>query len=107
MLWRELPCKNGTSNTKYCSTGLDQVPPELDMSPSTPPGRTYRYLQPDPLYRFGFGLSYGIVSYANAAVTPTTAKAECQPSASDCGSVTVCAGETLNAYWLCSLMQFE
>ena len=30
-------------------TGLEQVPPELDMSPSTPPGRTYRYLDGTPL----------------------------------------------------------
>jgi hypothetical protein len=77
------------------TTGLDQIPPELDMSPSTPPGRTYRYLQPDPLYSFGYGLSYGIVSYTNAAVVPTRAKAECKPTPSDCGDVTVCAGETI------------
>ena len=47
-------------------------------------------------YAFGFGLSYGKVSYSKAAVSPATAKAECAPSSSgtDCGSVTVCVEVT-------------
>jgi hypothetical protein len=39
-------------------TGLDQLPDELAMSPTAPPGRTYRHLNGTPLYAFGFGLSY-------------------------------------------------
>lgn len=52
-------------------TGVQQLPDELDMSPSTPPGRTYRYLSQVPLYAFGFGVSYGKMSYAGATVSPS------------------------------------
>ena len=51
-------------------TGLSQVPPELEMSPAFPPGRTYRYLTQVPLFSFGFGLSYGKFAYSAGRVAP-------------------------------------
>ena len=35
---------------------------------ATPPGRTYRYLTEEPLYRFGWGLSYGTFQYTGMTV---------------------------------------
>ena len=46
-------------------------------------GRTYRYLQGTPLYSFGFGLTYGQISYANAAVAPAVVKGGCGPAPTD------------------------
>src|SRR5690606_32105451 len=39
---------------------LDQLPPYEDYSMK---GRTYKYMEGDPLYPFGFGLGYGSFSY--------------------------------------------
>eukprot|EP00397_Hematodinium_sp_SG-2012_P043965 GEMP01048995.1.p1 GENE.GEMP01048995.1~~GEMP01048995.1.p1 ORF type:complete len:495 (+),score=77.37 GEMP01048995.1:34-1485(+) len=44
-------------------TGLQQLPDKFDMSPSTPPGRGYRYLTELPLYFFGYGLTYGETTF--------------------------------------------
>jgi beta-glucosidase len=41
--------------------GVDQLPPFEDYSMN---GRTYRYFKGDPLYGFGFGLSYSKFSYS-------------------------------------------
>jgi beta-glucosidase len=38
-------------------------------------GRTYRYFGGQPLYQFGFGLSYTTFSYANLEVSPATGRA--------------------------------
>ena len=46
---------------------LDQVPDFNDYSMD---GRTYRYLQDEPLYPFGYGLSYTKLSYSNLRVDP-------------------------------------
>lgn len=40
---------------------LDQLPPYEDY---TMRGRTYRYMMKEPMYPFGFGLSYGSFSYS-------------------------------------------
>jgi beta-glucosidase len=41
---------------------LDQLPPYEDYSMQ---GRTYKYMNDDPLYPFGFGLSFSRFSYSN------------------------------------------
>ena len=46
---------------------LDQLPPYEDYSMK---GRTYRYMQAEPLYPFGFGLSYASFEYNNAKAEP-------------------------------------
>jgi beta-glucosidase len=40
----------------------DQLPPYEDYSTV---GRTYRYMTDEPLYPFGFGLSYTQVEYSD------------------------------------------
>lgn len=47
---------------------LDQLPPFEDYSIK---GRTYRYMNVDPLYPFGFGLSYASFMYGEAKVSST------------------------------------
>src|SRR5262249_55601253 len=56
--------------TFYQSAG--QLPPfeDYDMQ-----GRTYRYFKGDPLYPFGFGLSYTRFSYANLRLSAEKVKA--------------------------------
>ncbi|MGB6430568.1 MAG: glycoside hydrolase family 3 C-terminal domain-containing protein, partial [Candidatus Acidiferrales bacterium] len=46
---------------------VDQIPPFEDYSMQ---GRTYKYFRGDPLYPFGFGLSYSRFAYSNLRVTP-------------------------------------
>lgn len=38
-------------------------------------GHTYRYLHDDPLYPFGYGLSYSRFYYSNLTVGPSVIKA--------------------------------
>ncbi|CAL1527276.1 unnamed protein product [Lymnaea stagnalis] len=49
----------------------NQMPPMVNYSME---GRTYRYLKTDPLYPFGYGLSYTTFSYAGLSF-PTSIKA--------------------------------
>eukprot|EP00750_Incisomonas_marina_P014366 INCI17645.3.p1 GENE.INCI17645.3~~INCI17645.3.p1 ORF type:complete len:471 (-),score=72.67 INCI17645.3:331-1743(-) len=49
---------------------MTQVPAsEEDIDLTSPPGRTYRYFTGEPLYTFGFGLSFGKFNYTNATVS--------------------------------------
>ena len=42
---------------------VDQLPAFEDYAMNGPKGRTYKYMKEDPLYPFGFGLSYSTVVY--------------------------------------------
>lgn len=47
---------------------LDQVPPFDDYRMA---GRTYRFMDEEPLHRFGYGLSYTTFAYGDLTLTPT------------------------------------
>jgi len=47
---------------------LGQLPDYLNMSFMAPPGRTYRYFTGNPLWPFGFGLSYTTFQYSSLSV---------------------------------------
>ena len=46
--------------------GLEQIPPFDDY---TMAGRTYRFMTEEPLYRFGYGLSYTKFAYSNLSLS--------------------------------------
>jgi beta-glucosidase len=48
---------------------LDQLPPYEDYSMK---GRTYRYMEAEPMYPFGFGLSYTTFKYSDLFIPKTT-----------------------------------
>ena len=52
---------------------LDQVPAKLDYDIRH--GRTYMYFQGDPLYPFGYGLSYTTFRYSNLKTSAATLRA--------------------------------
>ena len=51
---------------------VDQLPPFTEYSME---GRTYRYFKGEPLYPFGFGLSYTKFSYSNLSFSAKSVKA--------------------------------
>jgi beta-glucosidase len=52
--------------------GVEQLPPFEDYSMRN---RTYRFFEGQPLYPFGYGLSYSKFSYANVKLSATSLKA--------------------------------
>jgi beta-glucosidase len=54
-------------------TAVDQLPPFEDYAMA---GRTYRFMAEEPLYRFGFGLSYTQFSYAHLELSPAEIAAD-------------------------------
>jgi len=53
--------------------GVDQLPPFTDYDMK---GHTYRYFEGEPLYPFGFGLSYSAFTYSGLSAARTEAGAE-------------------------------
>jgi len=70
--------------TFYRNEQLDVMPAFTDYSMK---GRTYRYFEHEPLYPFGFGLTYGDVQVMGAAVKPVEAGYEVTASLTNHGSV--------------------
>ncbi|MBI4928638.1 MAG: glycoside hydrolase family 3 C-terminal domain-containing protein [Anaerolineae bacterium] len=73
---------------------LDQLPPFEDYSMA---GRTYRYMTAEPLYPFGFGLSYTTFKYSDIAIsTPKTTGFEASVTVQNTG--TLAADEVVQFY---------
>ncbi|MBS1859537.1 MAG: glycoside hydrolase family 3 C-terminal domain-containing protein [Acidobacteria bacterium] len=76
----------------------DQLPPFTDYSMK---GRTYRFFQGEPLFRFGYGLSYTTFAYRNLARQPGKATVEVTNTGAVAGD------EVVQAYVNGSLAGFQ
>jgi beta-glucosidase len=73
---------------------LEQLPPFDDYSMT---GRTYRYMTAEPLYPFGFGLSYTTFAYHDLQIaSPTSSGFEAAVTVENTG--TVAADEVVQFY---------
>jgi beta-glucosidase len=64
---------------------LDQLPPSEDYNMT---GRTYRYMTAEPLYPFGFGLSYTTFGYRELQITsPASSGFEAEVTVENTGAV--------------------
>jgi len=77
---------------------LDQLPPFDDYSMT---GRTYRYMTDEPLYPFGFGLSYTSFAYRDLQMTaPGSSGFEAVVTVENTGAV---AADEVVQYYLSAL----
>jgi beta-glucosidase len=82
--------------TFYAS--LDQLPPFTDYSMAN---RTYRYFHGDPLYRFGYGLSYTKFAYSHLRLsTPTLSAGDTLTAKVDVTNTGAVAGDEVAQLYL-------
>ena len=51
---------------------IEDVPAAVNYNMTYSPGRTYRYFEGEPLFAFGYGLSYTEFTYSNLMVSPSS-----------------------------------
>jgi beta-glucosidase len=76
----------------------EQLPPFTDYSMK---GRTYRFFEGEPLFRFGYGLSYTTFAYRNAKLTSGKVSVEVENTGAVAGD------EVVQAYVKGSLAGFQ
>ena len=77
----------------------EQLPPFTDYSMK---GRTYRYFTGEPLYAFGFGLSYTTFAYSNLSVPRQVKPGDTVPVSVDVRNTGTRAGEEVVQLYLSS-----